>query len=122
MLEKVTRHKHSSLLRKFVNFGQKKFYDIGHQANLKRKRMFKSFKSSVRFAFKKLIKKLNTLVERYIHICRLTDRQTDRQVGRQAQRQAGAEAGRGRGRQAQRQAGTEAGRQRGREAERQAGR
>jgi hypothetical protein len=28
-LERLVRDKHSSLLRKFVNYGQKKFYNIG---------------------------------------------------------------------------------------------
>ncbi len=31
-LERLARGKHSNLLRKFVNYGQKKFYNIGPSA------------------------------------------------------------------------------------------
>jgi hypothetical protein len=33
-LERIARDKHSSLLRKFVNYGQKKFYNIGHRKKM----------------------------------------------------------------------------------------
>ncbi len=32
-LERLARDKHSSLLQKFVNYGQKKFYNIGPRAD-----------------------------------------------------------------------------------------
>jgi hypothetical protein len=41
MLEKLARHKHSSLLRKLVNYGGKRFYKIGsrYQKLEKKKRL-----------------------------------------------------------------------------------
>ncbi len=39
-LERLSRDKHSSLLRTFVNYGRKKFYNIGPMASKTKKKVF----------------------------------------------------------------------------------
>ncbi len=41
LLERLARDKHSSLLRKFVNYGQKKFYNIGPRPVTYFRKLFK---------------------------------------------------------------------------------